>query len=206
MSIEPVFLSLAILSSSFWGSWHCAAMCGPIATIVARRDSLWAYHMGRGVSYVVLGMVAGYIGTFFLKNQFYFIRLFSGYFFAALLVGMGLRVLMGKQRLDLPKLGWLHAKFNTKTPPYLLGIMTVFLPCGWLYTYIVASVATQSILTGGMVMFLFWVGGLPALSALSIFVKKSVSMAPKRKQTIAGSILLAAGLYSVISFYFFSAV
>lgn len=65
--MEPLILALTILSSSFFGSWHCAAMCGPVASVLSQRGSLIPYHLGRLISYVTLGLFAGALGQFFFK-------------------------------------------------------------------------------------------------------------------------------------------
>lgn len=202
MNSEALLISLAILGSSFWGSWHCAAMCGPIASLMARRNTLWSYHLGRGVSYIFIGMVGGYLGSFFLKNEFYYIRMVSGILFAGLLLIMGIQMLQGRNLLTSPKLNWLLSFYTKETSGFLLGFLTLFLPCGWLYSYVLAAVATQSAETGALTMMLFWAGGLPALSALAMFMKKSIQLAPQKKQMVAGLILIFAGVYSVASFYF----
>ncbi|MNL30529.1 hypothetical protein D3C87_1522690 [compost metagenome] len=81
-------------------------------------------------------------------------------------------------------------------------MMTAFLPCGWLYTYVMAAVATRSPWAGLLVMSLFWLGGLPALSALPTMLKGGLAKAGLRQQKIGGAILVFAGLYSIASFFF----
>jgi len=43
------------------GSPHCAAMCGPIHLFLARAGGrgLWAYHVGRVITYGGIGALAG---------------------------------------------------------------------------------------------------------------------------------------------------
>lgn len=202
MKTDIVLISLAILGSSFWGSWHCAAMCGPMASLAARRKSLSAYHIGRGLGYVLLGVLGGYIGSFFLTNEFQFVRVAGGIFFACLLILMGIQTWRGNQSWISPQFKFLHSLFNRQQSGFFMGLLSLFLPCGWLYTYVLAAVTTQSAWTGGYIMALFWVAGLPALSALSLFMKKTIQVAPERKKMIAGMVLVCAGLYSLISFYF----
>src|SRR3989339_541403 len=64
---------LAVLVASLLGSVHCAAMCGPFVCFYAtsgasaaswRHDtpSHAAYNLGRLISYVTLGLIAGALG------------------------------------------------------------------------------------------------------------------------------------------------
>lgn len=202
MNSDTIFVALAIVSSSFWGSWHCAAMCGPVASIAAGREALLSYHLGRGISYITLGTFGGYLGSFFLASEFQRIRMISSILFALLLIFMGVQTMRGGPLLGVATI--LRPKFVLKrsNPVFILGLFSVFLPCGWLYTYVLAAVATQSPWAGALVMSLFWIGGLPALSALSAFMKASMRSAPKKKRALAGVVLTAAGLYSLFSFYY----
>lgn len=205
MSSQTLLLSLAILSSSFWGSWHCATMCSPIASLAAVKKSLWLYHLGRLLSYVTIGAVGGYLGSFFLTNELYLVRIFTGVFFAIIVLWLGIQSVRGKNKFLSFNFKWLHFIFKPSTPVFLIGLLSVFLPCGWLYSYVLAGAATRSISSGMIVMSLFWLGGLPALSSVSMFVRKSVNLAPEKKQKISGYILVFAALYALGSFYFLPA-
>lgn len=204
MNTDTFFIAIAILSSSFIGSWHCAAMCGPIASIISRRESLYLYHSGRGLGYIFLGLAGGYTGSFFLTNEFHSVRIVAGLIFTLLLVVMGVQTFRGVQVFRAPQTPWVHAQFTKPTSGFALGLLSIFLPCGWLYSYVMAAVATRSPWGGSLLMALFWVAGLPALSALPLAMKKTLQVAPKRKQAIAGIVLTLAGLYSLVSFYFIS--
>lgn len=62
----------AIATASLLGSLHCVGMCGPLAIWAAGADrssrgtSVWLstglYHLGRGVTYAVAGVIAGSLG------------------------------------------------------------------------------------------------------------------------------------------------
>jgi uncharacterized protein len=203
MSTESLFAIFAVLLSSFWGSWHCAAMCGPIASLAAHRNSLWHYHLGKGLTYTLLGALSGYLGSFLLSNDFYLIRTIAGFVFAGILVFMGIQSFRGIQNFRPAQFSWIHSRYTRKTPGFVLGALSIFLPCGWLYTYIFASAATRSSWSGALLMLLFWMAGIPALSAISIYMKKSIQVAPRKKQLIAGLVLTIAGIYSLTSFFYF---
>ena len=44
-----------------------------------------------------------------------------------------------------------------------IGLLTAFLPCGWLYLFAAYAAGTGSPARGAMVMAAFWLGGVPAL-------------------------------------------
>lgn len=210
---EGMLLALGILSTSFLGSWHCAAMCGPIACLMGERKSLLTYHLGRLTAYVSLGVLAGSVGQLFLDSQYTWLRTVSAILFAVILLSMGLR-LINPRWTDkvLPKVdphGLMKVfrqlrKFHLNQSGFVVGVLTGLLPCGWLYTYATAAVALQSPVMGGALMFLFWVGGLPSLSVLPSMIQRGLRQIPMRHQRIAGSILIVASVYSVWSFIFFN--
>ncbi|QDK38402.1 sulfite exporter TauE/SafE family protein [Bdellovibrio sp. NC01] len=207
--MSTLIIAVSILSSSFLGSWHCAGMCGPIASLMAQRKGLVWYHLGRLLSYVALGILAGSLGQFFLNSDFIFLRYVSAFLFSFMLIFMGLRWLAPRFALKyMPRIQghflfqFLHRiqKFHLNQSAFIVGLLTALLPCGWLYTYVTAAIATRSPFAGAMIMSLFWLGGMPALSALPTMVRKTIQSAPIPQQRVAGGVLILAGLYSVFSF------
>jgi sulfite exporter TauE/SafE len=210
--ISTAALVIGILSSSFFGSWHCAAMCGPIATLMSTRNSLVAYHLGRMISYTLLGIVAGGLGQVFLNSDFILLRWVSSAVLALILISSGLNLIWPKFFSDKMALTpWSHKvlllikklqAFHIGRSGFVVGLLTALLPCGWLYTYVVAAMATKSPWAGALTLFLFWLGGLPSLSAVPFMVRKTVQAAGLRQQRIAGLVLVVAGIYSIASFMF----
>lgn len=92
--------------------------------------------------------------------------------------------------------------FKLNKPGWLIGLLTVFLPCGWLYTYVLAAVASKSAFAGALIMLLFFLGGLPALLAMPWMIKKTIERSTLRQKKIASGILILAGIYNIISFYY----
>ncbi|MCB1159514.1 MAG: sulfite exporter TauE/SafE family protein, partial [Leptospiraceae bacterium] len=58
-------LAVSIFSSAFLGSTHCLGMCWPI-TLIMNRSYIehFFYHTGRLISYILLGLIAGFFGQF----------------------------------------------------------------------------------------------------------------------------------------------
>lgn len=208
--VSTLLLAAGIISSSFFGSWHCAGMCGPVATLMSARKSLWSYHLGRLISYSLLGLLAGSLGQFFLTSDFIILRWISAILLALILIISGSTLILPAHwRARLSSLSWSHRifslikrlqAFHIGRSGFAVGLLTALLPCGWLYTYVTAAIATKSPWAGALTLSLFWLGGLPALSAVPMMVRQSIQAAGLRQQRIAGGVLVVAGLYSLISF------
>ena len=199
--MSTVILIASIFGASFLGSWHCAGMCGPIASLMATRKGLLPYHLGRLISYSFLGALAGGLGGFFLTTEIIWLRWISAGLFAGFLAMAGLRLLVPRfAKLKLPVLS--HSLFRLRPSAFLVGLTTILLPCGWLYTYVAAAIATKSAWAGALMMAVFWLGSLPALSALPSLIQSVVRKSNPAQKRVAGVVLIFASLYSLGSFLF----
>lgn len=204
-------IALSVLSSSFLGSAHCLGMCGPIVIITNKSiTTTFLYHMGRLTGYLVLGLIAGLIGQEVL-----------GYFphsVAALLAPMTLGftfIYMGvmlyrKQRfhMPLPKFfnqpyanalkGQAKEKGNSIFFSFMIGLFSITLPCGWLYGFVIGAAATENMTTSVMIMFMFWLGTVPALLLTPFLFQKIVGPIKEKFPTIASIILLIAGIFVIV--------
>jgi hypothetical protein len=197
MASDASLISLlsGFLITGFIGSWHCAVMCGPMTCFLAAQKQLLRYQLGRLISYVLAGVFAGTISSF-LVNSFTWLKITSVVLLSILLVVMHF---IKTEKVQSPefakKLYW-----KKRNNPFLLGFLSVTLPCGWLYSFILSSLAARSPMAGGLVMFMFWLSSLPALSIAQIFLKKLIDINDQRRQKIASTILLGASLVSLWGF------
>ena len=61
--------AIALLMIGFLGSWHCVGMCGPIMGIKClNKKEAGFYQIGRLISYMALGYIAGSLGEFALAS------------------------------------------------------------------------------------------------------------------------------------------
>ncbi|MCX7979212.1 MAG: sulfite exporter TauE/SafE family protein [Bdellovibrionaceae bacterium] len=192
--------AIGILVASFLGSWHCAGMCGPIAVLASGKNKLLSYQMGRLGSYSLLGFLAGGLGegirTYATKELLAaFVALMS-----LLLLWQGLRLLQNKSLDFVASWTWLRPIIRTLqiAPPFVMGALTGFLPCGWLWSFLLAASVTASATTGALVLALFWLGSVPALSALPVLLRRSQPLKRQKQQRTAGLILIGAAFYSLI--------
>lgn len=190
-------LAIGIITASFLGSWHCTAMCSPIASLATIKNS-WLYHLGRLISYSSIGIVGGLLGQVFLNSQFLWLRGLSAVAFSLLLGFYALQMFF--PNLKIMSFQFRHPHWFSRSPLFM-GLLTVFLPCGWLWTYVTAAIATQSPYSGALLMALFWLGGLPALATAPFLLRKILPQIELRKRKIAGAILLLSSIYSLSSFF-----
>jgi sulfite exporter TauE/SafE len=171
------------------GGGHCVGMCGGIVGAVTmtlpgskpRFPFVFAYNLGRIGSYTLAGVIAGAVGatSFFLEHVLPVEK--ALYVLASLmLVLLGL-YLAGIWRVltRLEVLGgrlWQHLQpysrrllpVRTLPQSLLLGVLWGWLPCGLVYSVLVAAVASGSPWQGGFLMLAFGLGTLPTLLAMGM--------------------------------------
>ncbi|TWU45233.1 hypothetical protein Q31b_04040 [Novipirellula aureliae] len=210
---------MAVFVASLLGSLHCIGMCGPLALWVtgggSSRSTIVSYHLGRLTTYMIAAVAAGILGA-----AVSFGGEMVGFQSAAAIIAGSLLIAVGLYRLAQlhPKFSTLFA-FSTTGPSkvasvlqrfkplierrgrngkaYLGGLITTWLPCGWLYLFVLVAAGTGGLLPAIVVMFSFWVGTLPALTAILVGAR---SLTPRLRGMlpIAASILLiVTGLYTV---------
>ena len=183
------FSLLAAFLVGLLGGGHCAGMCGGIVGAVSmtlpgdrpRMPFLLSYNFGRISSYALAGVIAGALGSssLFLEHVLPIEKIL--YALASLmLILLGL-YLAGIWRV-LTMLEMLGAKLWQRIQPlsrsllpvrsvsqsFLLGTLWGWLPCGLVYSVLVAAVASASPLQGGLLMAAFGLGTLPTLLAMGM--------------------------------------
>lgn len=155
---------------------HCLLMCGPLAYVVLSHSKptehtspvkpLLFYHLGRLISFTLLGTLAGLLGRGLLdywelpsiKILPWTLVLFLAIF------GIGLDRLIPKlpfAKLFFAKLSLKLNQFPTQLAALLLGLATPLLPCGPLYMVAWVALASGSSLFGAQIMAAFSLGTLP---------------------------------------------
>ena len=179
------FLTLGLLG----GFGHCVGMCSPFVLFVSRRYApgeagggggrrgafvaqAW-YTAGRILTYAVLGAAAGALGGAVQKAG-----MFVGVQRAAMLLAGGILVAWALAALaELAHFevgGGLFRRVagvvKSRVPghPLALGLFLGLLPCGFLYSAVVAAVARGTALQGGLALAAFGLGTAPALFGLSV--------------------------------------
>ncbi len=157
------------------------------------------FHAGRLISFFVLGGVIGALGSAFALNT-------SATFALSLLIAI-VMLILGINLLDvfhwskrlqpsMPKFLARHAygasKLNHTLTPFLVGIATFFLPCGFTQSMQIYTLSTGSFLTGALTMGAFALGTLPVLGLVSF---SSFSI---QNSSYAGVFFKTAGLIVIV--------
>ena len=170
----PVFFIFGLLA----GFSTCAALVGGIVLSMSKK---WSnsyqphlfFYLGRVLSYLVLGMALGAIGSIFqLSALFSSLLTFA---VALLMIILGLQMvgikLPGSFQLGLPRFFTrLVAKkidSNNGYFPFLTGALTFFLPCGFTLTVQALAIVSRNPIQAGLMLLVFALGTLPSLLLIS---------------------------------------
>ena len=206
------------------GGAHCFGMCGGIVgaltlglpatpghPLLGRLPLLLAYNLGRLLSYVVAGMLAGGIGAWAahllaVHQAQLGLRLLAGLFMILLglyLAGwwMGLtRVEQAGGRLwrRIEPLGRRLLPVRTPTQALGIGLVWGWLPCGLVYSVLVWTMGAGGALNGGLLMLCFGLGTLPALLAMGAFAATLADfMRRPWTRWIVGALVILFGVYQI---------
>jgi sulfite exporter TauE/SafE len=188
---------VAAAVAGFMGSVHCLGMCGGFAAACARpRQAIWFWHLGRLTAYALLGVVAGAVGGTLPGPTWVPAVLSLGLlaWFAAVLAGLvpetGVRI------PGLVRLGAVLVRREGEGWRYLFGVATGFLPCGLVYAAVAIAVSAADPVVGGAAMLAFGAGTVPALSLLSVGLRRLLVRGIWVRRVVA-VLVLAAGVWSI---------
>jgi sulfite exporter TauE/SafE len=180
-------LQYTALLIGFLGSFHCVAMCGPIALALSGSGKTdWnylagrsVYNLGRIITYGVLGLLAGMAGHTLLMAGFQKS--------VSILIGVSM-VLSVVLVYFIPKVGstspWAIQlnrfiksvfasviKSKRRAGLFAAGLANGVLPCGFVYLAMAGAASTQDSVNGAAYMVLFGLGTFPAMMLVSLFGK-----------------------------------
>ncbi len=219
MNVEGGLMAAVI--AGLLGSTHCLGMCGGIAgwlglnTAVrgaaGRTGFALAYNSGRIGGYVVLGAIAGFAGAtsgavFGLREWGPVLRLAFG----VVIVLIGLQLAFGwnpLRRLEAwGARGWqklaplTRRLLPARTPLHAmaLGVLWGWLPCGLVYSVLLAAAVSGGPAEGAMVMAAFGVGTLPAMVLATAGAARLASLTRRTSvRRVAGALVVTAGLWTM---------
>lgn len=213
-SIDAIDLAtvLSISWFSFIMSWHCAAMCGPLACarfahVTAAKNRLWLhvvlYNFGRIVSYSTMGAIVASASEFLIE-RLPLLGTVLAIAFSLIVACQGILLIFNKEFSWAPKLLvklgsqltiWSN-RLNGGAKTFLFGLVTVFLPCMTLGSALAAAAMTTDLASGFLVMFGFALGTVPVMAALP-FVSSNLSTSLARKLPLP-ILRRVAGLFLMI--------
>ena len=167
-----------------FGSFHCIGMCGPIAlALPVQQNNAFSlitgrvlYNVGRALTYAAIGLVFGLLGQGLSLAGFQqSVSILAG----VLILLMVLLPSGFTQRLYLLKpaygfTNFLKRKFGilfkkkSVLSVFLIGLLNGFLPCGLVYIAVAGAIASGGYMQGALYMFVFGLGTLPIMLAVSL--------------------------------------
>jgi len=176
------------------GSLHCVAMCGPLVALIKRSGMAgrtaadgssrprraWAigaiYHGSRVLTYALLGLIAGVAGRLTLvAGVGSWLSIVSG----AILVAAAAGVWPWSAAIARPLLVPIGRAFQRatagidrtpRTSAAVAGGLNALLPCGMVYTALVAAMALGDPLSAALFMMSFGAGTVPLVAAVWLSV------------------------------------
>lgn len=206
-----MFLTSALVLGLI-GSFHCVGMCGPIAVALPISNQSWAsrllgtllYNLGRALTYALLGAVFGVLGEGIQLGGFQsWISIIMGVmmilsvFFPILFRNTAFmnRFIFGYVSKLKSQLGpLLHSRSLGSL--FIIGLLNGLLPCGLVYVALAGAIATGSVSSGALFMFIFGLGTAPLLAVLTLLGNVvSVSFKSKINKMIPLVIVLIGLLF-----------
>ncbi len=165
------------------------------------------FHVGRLISFFLLGGVIGMLGSVFQFGATGMLIL--GLLVAIVLLILGLNLLdvfpwAKRLQLTMPNRIGTRAhglkNLNHTLTPALVGVVTFFLPCGFTQSMQIYALTTGSFARGALTMFVYALGTLPVLALLSF---SSLGIHKKAQSGIffktAGLIVMFFALFNLIN-------
>ena len=204
------------------GSGHCAAMCGPLVLLAnpratgLRRDAapppsrlaLHAalYHLGRALTYLLLGAVAGFAGA--TLARFGLARLLAIAAGVWLLAQAVMAVGLVRSRVStlpvasmvtrgLGHVGvWMRR--HRVQGPVVFGALNGLLPCGLVYAALVAATGLADLRASLTFMAMFALGTTPVLVLISVAGGALVARVPLNVRRAAPVALAIVGVLLIV--------
>ncbi|MDO8569428.1 MAG: sulfite exporter TauE/SafE family protein [bacterium] len=169
---------------------------------VSDTKTFTLFHIGRLVSFAVLGGVLGLIGSAIGINFTLTAILGLVASLVMLFLGLNLIGIFAKNKITLHSgIFDFFRKIEHKTlTPLIIGFGTFFLPCGFTQSMQVSALSSGSFISGLLIMFSFALGTLPMLVLLSF---GSASFAHGKHALLffksAGVVVIGLGIFALLA-------
>lgn len=216
-------LLVSIFAASLVGSLHCAGMCGGIVALCVggepvARSRGWprhvAYNLGRLIAYATLGAASGAIGAAIdLGGKGLGVPRLAAYAGGVAMILFGAVALLRARGASFTRVTGIAlpaplraaigrgiaaaAALPAATRGLVIGLLTAFLPCGWLYAFVVVAAGTGSVAGGALAMTAFWAGTVPVLLALGLGLERLAAPVRRHVPTLTACALILVGVIAV---------
>ncbi len=169
---------------------------------VSDTKTFTLFHVGRVLSFALLGGVLGAVGGAIGIN--FTLSAILGILASVVMIALGLNLVgvFAKNKIALPPgLFNFFRRIEHKTlTPLILGFATFFLPCGFTQSMQFSALSSGSFVSGLLIMFAFALGTLPMLMLLSF---GSASFTRGNHAPLffkaAGVVVIGLGLFALLS-------
>ena len=173
----------------------------------------WPYHGFRLLAYLGMGAISGYLG-----HEFLFAWKWVPIQVAFTAVVLSILIILMIETI-YPKIAILKTGINRSLSAVsqvgirwglsfgkghesifraaFVGFFTVFLPCGWLYGFILMALATRSALSGAMILSVFWLGTIPALMSSRVIIQAVFARLGVKGARVVSLVMILAALISM---------
>lgn len=223
MVTESIFILM--FATGFTGGFgHCLGMCGPVVAsysiTLPKRSFLphMLYNLGRVTTYTILGAVMGFAGSFVsvaveIQGLQKGVMIFAGA--VIVLMGFSMAGVFPLVRhiegwiAGVPLLGKVRNIFSeglTTGAFYPMGVLLGFIPCGLVYTALLAAARAgmeapshmEGLLAGLLVMLLFGLGTVPSLLLFGKIVNIIGTKLRARLYFVSSTIMIVTGIIFMV--------
>lgn len=210
---------VTVFVAGLLGSTHCLAMCGGLATALAAAPGPGArswrpllYQLGRVSSYLAAGAIAGALGVaagsaLTLPRLGVVLRLATAAVVVSIGLNLALRGVVGARWLRFPEQfgARLWRQFAPRVQRCLprqpalralsLGALWGFMPCGLVYSALLAAAAAGSATRGAALLGAFGLGTLPSMLGVAHL---GAGLRPGNGSLVhlVGALIVACGLWT----------
>ncbi len=194
------------------GSLHCVGMCGPIALMIPTGNgkfkwlSLFLYHFGKLLTYLIIGTFFGLIVSSLnsYNAQIIFTFISGGLLVLFAVLPSFLNFVESKgysffnRAINFKNKLAKSLNKNKIEYSFYIGFLNGFLPCAMVYSAAIMALAQKSFMNSMVVMLVFGLGTIPLLSLFYLFSSKLKSKFSKYANTFRTLSFLFVGLFLII--------
>ncbi len=203
----------------FFGSGHCAGMCGALVAgffMKSEKKSIWpylAYHFARITMYTLVGIVAALIGVALVSTGLLghiqgILQVLIGFFVIVLALGIvGLSPWQFSMKYMptkvLNKVFMAAAKRGSTLGASMGGLLNGLMPCPLTFAMAVNATSAPSPIEGGLMMLALGVGTLPTMLVVTFAFGKLGTAARGLMLKVAAVLMIVMGantMYNGIRF------
>ncbi|MFA5126376.1 MAG: sulfite exporter TauE/SafE family protein [Patescibacteria group bacterium] len=203
------------------GGLSCLAVQGGLlATAIAQRQGddqeekkrkafpIVVFLLAKLAAYTILGFLLGWFGSLFSLSLS--VRVILQFVIAIFMIGTGLSLLNIHPLfryfiIQPPKFltRWVRGRSKSADifSPAILGLMTIFIPCGVTQAMMALAIGSGQAWTGLVIMFVFVLGTIPLFFILGYTANSLSGKASQHFYRIAGVAVIILALYSMIGVF-----